>query len=717
MQPRNLHKLDAWLCLKAISSLLVTLILPASFLLPAPAVAQFANGALERHLEGQLLAETMTPAPGETVTLAFHMTPDKGWHGYWENPGDAGLGMTAHWELPQGVSAGNLAYPVPHTLVISGLMNHVYESDYAVLVPLSIPENAAKGTKIPVKVSATALVCDDKLCVPQDFNLSLDLVVGDGAITPEARKQFDGWRAKLPRPLTLGERDALYMMSDGVIKIGVKLPQSLTLSDPHLFAATGEAIDYAAPQRFYRSGDWLVMETKPGPQTGKSIVAIDSLLKIGPDSGLRFKAIEARPKELPLDGQIVAGTSSSGTAKASFDWQLLLLSLAGAIAGGLLLNIMPCVFPILSLKALSLARAGGDEGEVRQEAWGYAAGVIAVCLALGAIILGLRAAGEQVGWAFQLQNPAILLILLFLVTAITTNLAGLFEITGPSISASGEKKGGFGNAFFTGALAAIIATPCTGPFMGAALGATLVLPAWAALVIFGGLGLGLALPFVALAYSPALRAKLPKPGPWMDSFRRWMAVPMALTALALIWLLWRQAGMVGLAVAALGVIVTLIIALWYGREQRQGKGGGLFAAAALLSVAITGAYAFQLWAPRTDAASELGGARFSVAALEAARATGKPVFVYFTADWCVTCKVNEGAAINRAETEAAFAKQGVQVLVADWTNGDPEITRILAQHDRNSVPLYLWYKPGAAEPEILPQILTPSMLAERAGAQ
>ena len=716
MQPRNLHKLDAWLCLKAISFLLVTLILPASFLLPAPAVAQFANGALERHLEGQLLAETMTPAPGETITLAFHMTPDKGWHGYWENPGDAGLGMTAHWELPQGVSAGNLEYPVPHTLVISGLMNHVYESDYAVLVPLSIPENTVKGTKIPVRVSATALVCDDKLCVPQDFNLSLDLVVGDGAITPEARAQFDGWRAKLPRPLTLGERDALYMLSGGVMKIGVKLPQSLGLSDPHLFAATGEAIDYAAPQRFYRSGDWLVMETKPGSQAGKSIEVIDSLLKIGPDSGLRFKAIEAMPKELPLDGQVVAGTLS-GSATTGFDWQLLLLSLSGAIAGGLLLNIMPCVFPILSLKALSLARAGGDESEVRREAWGYAAGVIAVCLALGAIILGLRAAGEQVGWAFQLQNPAILLILLFLVTAITANLAGLFEITGPSISASGEKKGGFGNAFLTGALAAIIATPCTGPFMGAALGATLVLPAWAALAIFGGLGLGLALPFVALAYSLVLRAKLPKPGPWMDRFRRWMAVPMALTALALIWLLWRQAGMTGLAVAALGVIVTMLIAFWYGREQRQGKGGGLFAGAALLSVAVTGAYAFQLWVPKMDAASELGSARFSVAALESARATGKPVFVYFTADWCVTCKVNEGAAINRAETEAAFTKQGVQVLVADWTKGDPEITRILAQHGRNSVPLYLWYRPGVAEPEILPQILTPSMLTERAGAR
>lgn len=715
MQSRNRHNVDAQASFRDILFAILALLTSVALFAPAAAEAQLGS-AFERRLEGKLVAETMTPAPGETVTLAFHMTPDKGWHGYWENPGDAGLGMVAHWELPQGVTAGDLQYPVPHTLVISGLMNHVYESDYAVLVPLSIPATAAKGSTIAVKVEATALVCDDKLCVPQDFKLSLDLVVGDGAITPESRAQFDSWRAKLPRPLSVGERDALYMQSNGVMKIGVKLPQTLTLSEPHLFAATTDAIDYAAPQRFYRNGDWLVMETKAGPETGKSVEAIDSLLKIGADSGLKFTAIAGRPGELPETGETIAGAAGDAAA-GGFEAKTLLFALGGAILGGLLLNIMPCVFPILSLKALSLARAGGDEAEVRREAWGYAAGVVAVCLALGAVILGLRAAGEEIGWAFQLQNPAMLLILLFLVTAITANLAGLFEITGPSVSTNAEARGGFGNAFLTGALAAIIATPCTGPFMGAALGATLVLPAWAALAIFGGLGVGLALPFVALAYSPALRAKLPKPGPWMERFRRWMAVPMALTALALVWLLWRQAGLAGLVVAAVGAGVTLIIALWYGREQRQGKGGGLFAGAALLSLAVSGAYAFQLWAPKEDSAAELAGTKFSIAALDAARASGKPVFVYFTADWCVTCKVNEGAAINRAETEAAFAEHDVQVLVADWTNGDPEITRVLAEHGRNSVPLYLWYKPGDGIPEILPQILTPSMLTTRAAQQ
>lgn len=713
MQPRNRHKLDGWHGVRDILFLIVALILPVTMFLPTAAQAQFAGGAFERRLEGQLVAETMTPAPGETVTLAFHMTPDPGWHGYWENPGDAGLGMTTRWTLPAGVTAGTLEYPVPHTLIISGLMNHVYESDYALLTPLSIPANAVKGTKIPVKVAASALVCDDKLCVPQDFDLSLELTVGDGAVTSENRALFDAWRAKMARPLSVGPRDALYMRSNGVMRIGVKVPQSLTVTDPHLFAATGGAIAYAAPQIFTRNGDWLVMETKAEPDIGQSIEAVDSLLKIGPDTGLRFQAIEAQPGELPQGGSIISG---KGQMEAGFDWQLLLFALGGAIAGGLILNIMPCVFPILSLKAISLARAGGEEHVVRREAWAYAAGVIAVCIALGGVILGLRAAGEQVGWAFQLQNPGMLLILLLLVSAITANLAGLFEITGPRVESHTTLKDGTSGAFLTGALAAVIATPCTGPFMGAALGATLVLPTWAALVIFGGLGFGLALPFVALAYSPALRAKLPKPGPWMEKFRHWMAVPMGLTALALIWLMGRAAGNTGTIVAIVAVLVTLAVAAWYGRTQRQGKSSGLFAGAALLSIGLTSAYAFTLWAPKNDATAELAGSRFSVAALDAARATNKPVFVYFTADWCVTCKVNEGAAINRADTEEAFAAHGVQVLVADWTKGDAEITRVLAEHGRNSVPLYLWYKPGVAEPEILPQILTSSMLIERAKA-
>ncbi|WP_337828449.1 protein-disulfide reductase DsbD family protein [Pseudonocardia sp. TMWB2A] len=677
--------------------------------LAGPATAQL-GGGYERHLAGELVAETYSPAPGDTVMLAFHMRPDAGWHGYWENPGDAGLGMTVEWSLPDGVTAGTLQYPVPGTLILSGLMNHVYERDYAVLVPVTIPANAAKGTVLPVRVKASALVCDDKLCLPQDFSLATELTVGDGAIAPEARAQFDGWRAKLPRPLTLGARDALYELTADRLKIGVKLPQSLTLDSPHLFAATTDVIDYAAPQRFYRSGDWLVMEGKPNVTPGVTIKGLDSLLKIAPDTGLRFTATPAKAGELPASGTTVGGASAGG----AFDAKLLLIALGGAIVGGLLLNIMPCVFPILSLKAISIARAGGDQTTVRREAWAYAAGVVAVCLALGLVILGLRAGGEQVGWAFQLQNPVMVFLLLLLVAGITANLAGLFELGGLSITSSGPQRGGTGGAFLTGALAAIVATPCTGPFMGAALGATMVLPGWAALVIFGGLGVGIALPFLLIAYSETLRARLPKPGPWMETFRHWMAVPMTLTLLALGWLLWRMAGDAGLMAAILGALIVGLFAFVYGRSQRQGKRLGPILLPLLVLSAAMGAMLVRGHAPVEAGKTRLAGAPYSETALASARASGKPVFVYFTADWCVTCKINEGAAINRSETEAAFKAAGVTVLVGDWTDGNADITRALAARGRNSVPLYLWYRPGADQPEVLPQILTVSMLTDRA---
>lgn len=674
-----------------------------------PAKAQL-GGGYERHLAGKLIAETHSPAPGDTVMLAFHMTPDPGWHGYWENPGDAGLGMTVNWTLPDGVKAGALQYPVPGTLVLSGLMNHVYERDYAVLVPLTIPAEAAKGMVLTVRVQLSALVCDDKLCLPQDFSLATQLTVGDGAATPQARAQFDGWRAKLARPLTLASRDALYELSAGTLKIGVKIPQTLVLDNPHLFAATTDVIDYAAPQRFYRSGDWLVMEGKPNVTPGVAIEGLDSLLKIAPDTGLRFTAHPAKAGELPASGTTVAGASAGG----AFDVKLLLLALGGAIAGGLLLNIMPCVFPILSLKAISIARAGGDQATVRREAWAYAAGVVAVCLALGLVILGLRAGGEQIGWAFQLQNPVMVFLLLLLVAGITANLAGLFELGGPSFTGSGAQRGGTSGAFLTGALAAIVATPCTGPFMGAALGATMILPGWAALVIFGGLGVGIALPFLLIAYSEKLRALLPKPGPWMEKFRHWMAVPMALTLLALGWLLWRMAGDAGLIAAALGTLIVGLFAFAYGRGQKQGKRLGPILLPLLVLSAALGAMLVKGHAPVEAGKTRLAGAPYSEVALAAARASGKPVFVYFTADWCVTCKINEGAAINRSDTEAAFKAAGVQVLVGDWTDGNADITRALAAQGRNSVPLYLWYRPGADQPEVLPQILTVSMLTDRA---
>jgi thiol:disulfide interchange protein len=419
-------------------------------------------------------------------------------------------------------------------------------------------------------------------------------------------------------------------------------------------------------------------------------------------------AFGADPGNVPTGGEVVAGPKAAPVPPL---WTLIL----GALAGGLLLNIMPCVFPILSLKAMTLVRAGESEAHARTEGLAYTAGVVFACMALGALLLALRAAGEQVGWAFQLQQPGVVVALLVLAAAITANFAGLFEVPAISVNMGGERTG----AFATGLLAAFVATPCTGPFMAAALGAALLLPVPQALLLFACLGLGLALPFLLLGFVPPLRRMLPKPGAWMERFRRLMAIPMALTALALLWLTvqlgGRPFGLIALVLVA-GVLLGLFVT---GKLQRGGKMAwpafGLVAAPFLAFAAIALPNVYEA---KGAAAKEsiLAAQPFSTDALAAARASGKPVFLYFTADWCVTCKVNEAASIERESTRAAFEKAGVTVLVGDWTVRDEAITQFLTAQGAAGVPLYLWYAPGAAAPEQLPQVLTADLLAERASA-
>ncbi|MEL0154728.1 MAG: thioredoxin family protein [Sphingopyxis sp.] len=613
----------------------------------APARAQ------TTHIAPRLVAESVVPQPGGATTIALAMTPEKGWHGYWSNGGDAGFGMQVEWNAPPGVTVGAFRYPVPEALTLFGLMNHVYEHPYALLADVRVDKSVAPGTDLTLTGIANWLACTDKICVPEKAVISVAMKAGDGAIAAGAQQQFDAWRAKLPQPL---DRAGRWERRGAMVRFAVPLPEGTSLTAPHLFAATQSVVDYPAVQRFSRNGDWIVIETAG---KGNAQGEIDALLKLGKDRGLSVRFV---PGVVPAAGKAIAGGGTGGGA--GIDLALFWTALGGAIFGGLILNLMPCVFPILSLKALSLARSGGDARAAKVEAVAYTAGAVLTALLLGALLLGLRAAGEQVGWAFQLQHPASVFVLLLLALAITLNLLGVFEL--PSFG-GGQRlanQSGAAGGFWTGALAAFVATPCSGPLLGAALGATLVLPAWAALPIFGGLGLGIALPFLAVGFVPALRNRLPKPGPWMATFRKWMALPMALTALALAVLLWRQVD---------------------GREAGHGSG------------------------------IEVSADRYSAAALAKARATGKPVFVYFTADWCLSCKANEAGAINREAVQDAFDKVGVVTLVGDWTNGDPAITRALAEHGRNSVPLYLWYAPGKAEPEILPQILTPGLLTDRAG--
>jgi len=648
------------------------LILLALLLAPAAAAAQ--------HITPELVAEGPAPAGG-SVELAIHMRTAPGWHGYWLNPGDAGLPMDVQWQLPKHLAVGALRYPVPTRLEIANLMNYVYEQDYAVLVRLQVPRTV-KGT-LPIRAHARWLACTDKVCVPEQGDLSLDLPVGQG--TPN-RAQFDAWRKALPQPLASVGR---FETAGDKLRVAIPLPASVAVDKPYLFPIVDGPVDYDAKQSFRRSGDLLIAELQRKGTVPKDFAGV---IALGTGRGLEFRA---QPGAVPSGGAPIGGLGAAAVL-----WAVL-----GAILGGILLNLMPCVFPILALKALHLSRAGGDAREARSDALAYAAGAIVGTGVLGAILLAIRAAGSEAGWAFQLQDPRTIILLLLLAVAITANLIGLFEL--PVLGGGARPVGGFAS----GALAAFVATPCAGPFLGVALGTALLLPLAGSVLVFAALGLGLALPFLFVSFVPAVRTRLPRPGLWMKRLQRFLAIPMGATAIACVWLLYRQAGERGLLVAIIALAVLTTLLIWYGFAQRREarEGSAIF----VFSILVVGLAMWQVPAHPVSSPSSAGAERWSEARAAIYVEQGKPVFVYFTADWCLSCKVNEASSIDRTEVRDAFKQAGVKVLAGDWTNGDPAITRFLESRGRAGVPFYLWYAPGKP-PEELPQILTPGMLIDRA---
>jgi DsbC/DsbD-like thiol-disulfide interchange protein/cytochrome c biogenesis protein CcdA len=665
-------------------------------LFAAPAHAQ--NQGAATHIAAKLVAPA-TAAPGERIDLVIAMIPEAGWHGYWSNPGDAGLGMTLDWTAPNSVTIGTPRYPVPEKLTISGLMNHVYNGAFGVVVPLTIARDAQPGV-MDIAVKAQWLACTDEICVPESGELKATVRIA--ANGHDASYDIDRWLRRLPAPL---DAPAQFALVGNTIRLGIPLPASVKLADPHLFVAEDKVAAYATPQEFRRKGDLLIVTLqRPQFAAAPQVPRFSGVLRLdGEGNGI---AIRAEPGTVPQGGEPVAGAEPAAALPP------LPLLLLGALVGGLLLNVMPCVFPILSLKALSLARAGTSEAHARAEGLAYTAGVIVACLALGGVLLALRAAGQEVGWAFQLQEPLVIAALLLLAVGITANLLGAFEFAVPGFAASGSPQG----AFATGALAAFVATPCTGPFMATAMGAALLLPVAPALLLFAALGLGIALPFLLIALVPPLRNRMPRPGGWMNTFRRWMALPMGLTALALAWLAWRTGGAT-FAFAAIALCVALVaILMWGGFAQRRGKSAARVALplAALIAVGALLLPGTVLAPTNAPSPSILEARVYSESALEKARASGKPVFLWFTADWCLTCKVNEEVAIEREETRAAFEKADVIVLRGDWTRRDPEITRYLTAQGAAGVPLYVWYPANGGKAEQLPQVLTAGMLAAKA---
>ena len=697
--------------------------------------------ARRQHIRASLVASTEEPRPGSTITIGVRFQPEAGWHGYWTNPGDSGLAPQVAWTVPAGLKFGPLQHPAPTILRVAGINSYVHAGEHVLLSSARIPESIAPGTSLPVKATLNWLACSDSLCVPERATVELQLTAGNGAASSDETIIRQA-QAALPRTVAA---TGGYELNGGKLILTLPTGISLNSRQARFVPDQNGLLDASTSRVTIGDGkDRLTVTASGNPSSIISGVLSDgrrtyrvrfARTPSGAAEGLpsgEVPALASPPDEassatspiVAAEQENVGASSANGRASTTALSSRALSSLAsisiaflGALMGGLLLNLMPCVFPILSIKALGLARLTHSEGEARREALGYAVGALLGTGALGLAVVLLRQAGVEVGWSFQLQNPLVILFLLLLTFGIALNLAGLFDL--PSVATDTRGTNGTTSASIgTGALAAFIATPCSGPFMAAALGAAMLLPVAGAVFVFLGLGLGLALPFLIIAFVPASRRFLPKPGPWMGTFRRVLAVPMLITPVALLWLLGRQAGPQAMTVA---VVLSMILGVgfwWMGLRQHEGRSRSWLP---LASATVAAALIILAAPPTTSAASALthervhGTEPFSESRLVELQRAGIPVFVDFTADWCLTCKVNERVVIDREPTQAAFRRAGVVTLEGDWTSGDPAITRFLATNGRNSIPFYLFVQPGQP-PEVLPQLLTPTMLIKRAEA-
>ncbi|HXL98512.1 MAG TPA: thioredoxin family protein [Rhizomicrobium sp.] len=652
-------------------------------------------------VQARLVGETGEAAPGGTLSVALEQDIRPGWHTYWLNPGEAGLPTTIEWSLPAGWHAGAIQWPYPKRLPVGPLMDYGYEGKPWLLSAIAVPKDAAPGMIVTLKAHASWLVCQN-VCVPEDQTLSLPVSVSTAPAAPYAtvEEQFAAARAKIPAaspwPVSFhagGDLD-LYVASPSLAKA--------QLTDATFFPSSEGVVTGMAPQQIGTAATGMVLRLKPGNKAAGAKMLSGVLVLTSADGSVQALSVDAKPGAVP---PAQFGGAAGDTSLA--------LALLFAFLGGLILNLMPCVLPILAMKALAIAsKAHGDKREAAREGFAYGAGAIASFVALGLAIVALRAGGAAVGWGFQLQEPAAVAAFALLIFAVGLNLSGVFEFANVTAGDALTRRGGVTGSFFTGVLAVAVAAPCTAPFMAAALGYALTQSAATSLLVFLALGLGFALPFVLIGLSPRLLAFLPKPGGWMLRFKQLLAFPMYGAAAWLVWVLTQEAGSTGL-VAILAGMIALAFAAWSWSASREADGawrtvGGVFAGlgliAALAVLPLIHGDA-PVAAPAAGSGSGLASAPYSAAHLAQLRAAKQPVFVDVTAAWCITCLVNEKVALSGAAVRAAFARKHVTYLVADWTSRNAEITALLEANGRSGVPLYLYYAPGA-DAAVLPQVLT-----------
>lgn len=693
--------------MQIIKGIIGLLLLTAGLGLGSPPAA--ADGAVRApHIEAELIGKRTALRRGAINTVALRLAPDPHWHTYWRNPGDSGLPTRIDWQLPDGVSAGDIRWPAPTRFSLGDILNYGYEEQTLHLVDITVAEDWPAGKPVSLQATAHWLVCAD-ICIPGQADLSLTLPVGDGEPGPWA-EAFELAASRLPKPGALTGR---FQVTDDEVRLEIDWPESAgTAGNAYFYPHANELLNHSREQR-QLVDERTVRVSQPRsdylqavPESVSGIVVIDG-------DRQRAHAVALVPGSV---GAVPAGDAPINAGAPATD-QTLWAVLVAALLGGLILNLMPCVLPVLAIKALSLLeRRGEEQRHQRAHALVYTVGVILSCLAIAAALLAARSAGELAGWGFQLQNPQIVGALTYVMVALGLSLVGVVTI-GTRMMGVGQRlteTGDYSGSFFTGVLAVIVASPCTAPFMGAALGYAVTQPPAVALLVFGTLGLGLALPFLLIGLFPALGRLLPKPGAWMEGFKQLMAFPMFLTAVWLSWVLTRQTGADGGAALLTGIVLLCMAAWLWGRTESGARGLRGVLALALLVGAIS---LLRLPEPVSSASggsetvAEDGSAPYSADRLAELRAAGDAVFLNLTADWCLSCIANERVALAAEPVRRVLAADRVHYLKGDWTNGDPEITAVLEEFGRNGVPLYVVYRPNQP-PAILPQLLTPEIVLD-----
>ncbi|MDG2090543.1 MAG: protein-disulfide reductase DsbD family protein [Gammaproteobacteria bacterium] len=682
-----------------------------------------AQVVIGEHVDAELVAEMTGVTPGQDTWIALRLDHMENWHTYWKNPGDAGRATEINWTLPDGVTAGEIVWPTPKRLELpADLVDFGYEDEIYLQVSLNIPASFQEEN-LDISGNAQWLECE-YICIPGGAVVSLSLPILEESQITQNEQWIDGFaltRAAIPTSdVSFG---TTFSIADGNLNILIQATEAIFENASAIRFIPGEhrVFDYISPQEVTYQLSSLQLTQGHHPRLSEAPEEITGLLLVTDDEGqLISYEIAAAPDGINASdlGLLAANADTLGSTSAS-DMSLLLV-FTFALLGGLILNLMPCVFPVLSLKVLSLASSSNStQHEKRLHGLAYTAGVIAAFLILASVLLALQAGGTLIGWGFHLQSPWFISLLIFLFFVLGLSMSGVVEF-GTSImgvSTELQDKDGYSGSFFTGILASVVASPCTAPFMGAALGFAFTQTAIVALAVFFALGLGMALPFVLISFNPTLSSLLPHPGKWMLTFKQVLAFPLYATVVWLLWVLGNQTGTDGMALV-IATCVLLAMAAWL-YQRRLGiqtpfwryANAFIILLCLVTTIGVVRSPLLETQSINQVISEDAGYEAYSDARLAELRSSGQPVFVNMTASWCITCLVNEKVALNSEEFTTALADKNVTYLKGDWTNNDPEITEVLRRYETSGVPLYLMFPADSSEPaEVLPQILTTNII-------